>query len=1235
MSSDSKSNANPQELYNDLSNEVADTLLGPNSPVRGSAEFDRLISEHDQLLSRQEELKDLEKKLTEVLPGLEQTEGNLSAAQKQLAVEKKKLAAYAGELGQAAFAGLRSGELPDHQIFSDRKELQSRIENLQRQRTELTADENAGMMDKAKIQAQQLKLKGQIKLEELKINSVDRAIGEAILKSKEKLSVRCDQTEKVLKAIIHQRKQVTTAKEKLEQAEAAVADRKSAAAQILGRSNITNAASLKSELKETRKEYRQNEQAITKSRNQTVNAAVGNQSLRKNALIGEKLQELETISDSSAASYLRGIRLIQSVYSSWQTLPFRLQIGVASASIVAVLLFMALGYFQGEASTQLDETMGDASQFRIVEKIENADKSLEVQEVRGDDTSTPLSRQTAKPSIAKWNKWPEPDEIVAEMGSLTMLQATTPVNHSFTVLKQISEGVYEIQIELPIQSKGRAVLSTVTTKFESDGRAMLPLTYSGTQSFTLQNGFKRQIRIFQEASALSPKEAAIREREYFNEMKALRRMLVCSSIHFNVPITGEWKDFYTAVGADKWDEMISDDSLYLSKRAKNYFSIEVSSAYRETKEAMEKGYSPTHYAAQKRDLMTLNALNSFGESLSELGDVGRPPLHVAFESCLEELTGRNETNAAKRLLDWFANHDASVKQVDSKQRNLVHLLALNSQTGLDESDTLLGFLQKRGFNFGSTDSQGNHPVHLVLHSVIEKTTDKRKGRPSMTHAETAKRCGKILDLFAKYGADLRSRDNKGYTLIHKACEVADVELLKIVLEKDINVDQKNKSGDTPLLLLSKHWGDVEERDRPQIEQSVQLLLEKNANKLIRDSNGHFAAFHLGDSLRHLLLVETNNIPITIDGWDVFLFAGKDAFFAGTASGSDHRFAVLTDSGSVLKTLVLDELSGPVAAHLNADGSKLRLTDSGLLTSAIARGSGQAIPDSEDRFSLKLWEVSQEGKVESKTIRFNKNYLFPNENVLDKSSTRFSDSGIIRYENVHTSNGADSSVSLASYGNNGRELWRYDLSKLSKTSFLADGLIQVMSPKSGTATLLHNGKKVASYDIKAIGADSYRPPTGVAITEANVTVVRTDDSVVIIGSDGNITGRIPVGYGPKSTFQVFGNLAIVGNRENDVFCIDTSSAKKLWKARGNRVDGGLQQSRNGEWFWISGSKLVRYSPNGELVGKCLLPGFKESSSSLPTFDWLGESKFGFLSISEEGYRDRRLSLYLNVIDISEW
>ena len=103
--------ANPRQHYNDLSNEVADILLGPDSPVRGSTEFDELIAEHDRLHSRQAELQALDAKLVDVLPGLEQAEAKLAAAEKQLAAKKKKLAAFAAELGNAAFAGLRAGEL--------------------------------------------------------------------------------------------------------------------------------------------------------------------------------------------------------------------------------------------------------------------------------------------------------------------------------------------------------------------------------------------------------------------------------------------------------------------------------------------------------------------------------------------------------------------------------------------------------------------------------------------------------------------------------------------------------------------------------------------------------------------------------------------------------------------------------------------------------------------------------------------------------------------------------------------------------------------------------------------------------------------------------------------------------------------------------------------------------------------------------------------------------------------
>lgn len=338
MSSDQQRDANPRQHYHDLSNEVADILLGPDSPVRGSTEFGELIAEHDRSQSRQAELQALDAKLVEVVPGLEHAEAQLAAAEKQLAAEKKTLAGFAGDLGKAAFAGLRAGELPDNPLFADRKDLQSRIETLQRQRSELSAGENAGMMEKAKIQAQQLKATGQVKVEELKIGSTDRALGTALLTSKERPAIQCDQTDEVLKAIANQRKQVAIVKEKAKQAETAVAGQRSAAAATLGRSTVHDAASLKSELKEVRKEHRENEKKITSIRSSVVATGLETESLREEPIVGEKLKQLWSLRFDLEANKTQGMKMLDESVSRFKGLPPKFKYGAYGVAGVVVLL---------------------------------------------------------------------------------------------------------------------------------------------------------------------------------------------------------------------------------------------------------------------------------------------------------------------------------------------------------------------------------------------------------------------------------------------------------------------------------------------------------------------------------------------------------------------------------------------------------------------------------------------------------------------------------------------------------------------------------------------------------------------------------------------------------------------------------------------------------------------------------------------------------------------------------
>ncbi|MDA7910054.1 hypothetical protein N9B44_00130 [bacterium] len=363
MASNTKPPIDPKQ-HEALQNEVADILLGPDSPVRGMDDFEQFINEQNRLVQRQAELKSLDTKLVEILPGIEQVEAKLAEAEKELAAEKKTLAGFATELGTAAFAGLRAGELPDNPLFSNRTELQSRIDSLQRQKAELVAGENAGMMEKAKIQAQQLKLAGQIKVEEFKISKADRALGESMLTSKEKLSVRCSHTEEVLKAIASQRKQVTAAREKVKQAENVVEDHKASAAEALGQSTARDASSLKSELKEVRQEHRQNKDAITSVRGSAVAQALKTESLREEAVVGEKLKQLWSLNFDLEANKPQRIKMVDESVSRFKGLPPKFKYGAYGVAGVVVLL-AGLKFLMGPAEPSEDLSAEIASSLGV------------------------------------------------------------------------------------------------------------------------------------------------------------------------------------------------------------------------------------------------------------------------------------------------------------------------------------------------------------------------------------------------------------------------------------------------------------------------------------------------------------------------------------------------------------------------------------------------------------------------------------------------------------------------------------------------------------------------------------------------------------------------------------------------------------------------------------------------------------------------------------------------------
>jgi hypothetical protein len=343
-----------KHAYERLHSEVAELLLKPDSLARTTEEIKPLFQEYQSLQARQGELKSLEIKIAEMIPVIEQTEVEVAKAKRQLADEEKVLGTFAEELGRSVFAGFQAGVILDQPFLSPRKELQVRIDELQAKRSILQSEQRTGLLEKTKQQAHLLALAGQIKFEEVNVGSTDRLVGEAILGSKEKLTIKCSYTEQVLKAIIEQQQRIAPARGKLKSAEELVIQRKAECGAKLGRAAVQS-SDLKSELKELRGEAVRNTKQMNGLREQVVDVAIKSEVAMLDATINLKLRELRKLQESQAANRFQFANRLGPVMDLLKKLPAgkRRTVLLAGGSILCLLFLGLVGraLFRGEENS--------------------------------------------------------------------------------------------------------------------------------------------------------------------------------------------------------------------------------------------------------------------------------------------------------------------------------------------------------------------------------------------------------------------------------------------------------------------------------------------------------------------------------------------------------------------------------------------------------------------------------------------------------------------------------------------------------------------------------------------------------------------------------------------------------------------------------------------------------------------------------------------------------------------
>ncbi len=295
MSTEAAITQSTEAEFDNLKQDIAKIILADESPVAEDAAFKKDRKIYSDLIGQLTQIQ----KNVELLKSANSELGKAELVVKKAGVEfhaqKKQLLELAGNLGKAVFDGRKSGHISDSAFFKNRMDLELRIDELKKQINLLSLESPTGVLEQASNKAQQIKLASQIKLEEFKIESANKALGKEILTANADDEVKCDSTENILGIIANQRLRVTKATEAVKTAEDNFFAAKKMAADKIGCGEVKEPALLRSQQIEQQKKFNSIEAEIKDLQESIVEKALSYEWLRENPILGEPLERLEKL----------------------------------------------------------------------------------------------------------------------------------------------------------------------------------------------------------------------------------------------------------------------------------------------------------------------------------------------------------------------------------------------------------------------------------------------------------------------------------------------------------------------------------------------------------------------------------------------------------------------------------------------------------------------------------------------------------------------------------------------------------------------------------------------------------------------------------------------------------------------------------------------------------------------------------------------------------------------------
>ena len=128
-----------------------------------------------------------------------------------------------------------------------------------------------------------------------------------------------------------------------------------------------------------------------------------------------------------------------------------------------------------------------------------------------------------------------------------------------------------------------------------------------------------------------------------------------------------------------------------------------------------------------------------------------------------------------------------------------------------------------GADLDITDIEGNTPIHSAIERCLSLNGAYRKNFIEIANA-----------LFGS-GADANCMDNAGFSLLHLATGMGDLEVLSFLIEKGADVNGRSRSGYTSL-----HWGlcaNIWEQDIQKYLDVLEFLIKNGAAVNAKTTDG--------------------------------------------------------------------------------------------------------------------------------------------------------------------------------------------------------------------------------------------------------------------------------------------------------------------------------------------------------------------------------------------------------------